>query len=126
MKQVVCEDCSDCIPILVMKPRSCECERHTAWCDKDRNTCMIFDRERHWLNGVPEFKDWKPACFVLGIHNDLMSMPLSTHGATYKEYIAKILSDTLDNYLFKDWNSCVIKVFPFMFGNDVKWAEKLI
>lgn len=123
MKQVVCEKCNDCIPILVMVPRSCVCERHTAWYAEDGNTCMIFDRERHWLDGVPEFKDWKAACFVLGIHNDMVNMSNTDPEFTYKQRIENILEATPDNYLFKDWNSCVIKVFPFMFGQDVKWAE---
>lgn len=120
-KLLVCEMCSDIITPLVGEWRSCMCGRHKSKFADDQSTLLVYD---YIKVNPPDFVEYKPACFVLGIHNGFLRMP-NSGSKSYIQYMKDLMDNTEDHYLFKQWNSFIVKVWPWHFGNDIKWVDKI-
>lgn len=111
MKLLYCLDCRNIIqPFVKNIPRFCSCEKHAIWWENN-NKVVVYCKS---------MKEKK--CYVLGIHNNFLLMDEGQ--GLYKEQIQNILKNTPDNYLFKRWNSLIVRIIPGLSG-DTQFTDKL-
>lgn len=108
MKLLFCKNCGDYVapsrdPKIM---RICECGRAGCFWESPNTGHLVIYSAHH------------SACAV-GIHNGLL-MEYSKENLMNADMVKKVLDETPDNYLFKDYNSCIVYFEPDMTG-DVRW-----
>lgn len=98
MKLMICHDCSDfVVPASLPNVKFCRCARHAVWWeDAQAGTIRVYDK----LSGA--------ACWLLGIHNGLITYPQKSSA----DLIRQIIDATPDSYLFKRQQSLIVKFRP--------------
>lgn len=135
MKLLYCERCGDIVAPFRLpgKPRFCAGECHAVWwLDPGRGVLRLYENSSTaaWSPKAPgrDFdaigKAWlrkrsPHAAWVIGLHNGFLKTdPLG------KATIRALIEATPDTYIFRSWESLLIKVRPGE-SNDTDWAENL-
>lgn len=114
MKLLMCELCGDIIAPhrKAREPRLCTCQAHAVWWEDpirgDLRVCALGS-----VNGWPHVAQ----AWVLGITNSFLGYPKRLD----KDAIAQIVASHDDYYLFKKWESCIIRIRPGE-TSDTRWA----
>lgn len=123
MKMLFAECCADIVvpDSIPRKARWCKCHTACVWWD-DPHTGKLAVFSHHG----------KKAMSVLGLSNDLLVIPFSTHeqpdgrifeyGCIQGDRIKQLIEETPSSYVFKQVGSLIIRVRPG-FSNDVRLAS---
>lgn len=72
------------------------------------------DAQPHWQRKISPHRAW-----VLGLHNKFL-----TADRLGKAGVKAIIDNTPDTYIFKHWESVIIRIRPGA-SNDTDWSEQL-
>jgi len=104
----------------------------SPWIDPMRGTLRLHERGAHFTPKNPNYHggpDAQPGwqrkrsphrAYVIGLHNQFLGYP-NGHS---RESIRGIIEATPSSYIFRTWESLIIRIRPGA-SNDTDWAEEL-
>lgn len=107
---------AECCRMLVVpytkesKIRSCDCGKSHVWWENSLSGKLVLYSEDH--NNIT----------VIGLHNGLLTHDMGRHYAVLKDDMKSIIDKTSEGFLFKTYESLVIRVKPAMMS-DMRWAS---
>ncbi len=113
MKLLFCLQCTDIIAPLPTPnvPRYCQCGEHAVWwIDPVKGVLRVWSK-----HGA------RDKAFVLGLHNRFLTM---AENADPKVSIKVLLEETPAYYLFKTWDSPIVRIRPGG-SSDTAFADEL-